>query len=137
MSALERVMPRNMRGESATFSFLATLSFIETLSRLVLLRIWPLTRVLSFLSLCWVHYNFVAISKHCLSLKPSDCILNCSNLIVCHFVICPVPQTSELSNQRNSPTPLVRRHSWLRTSLRRTSPNTDTLVPPKRWGSFR
>merc|ERR550539_2381923 len=44
---------------------------------------------------------------------------------------------SELSNQRNSPTPLVRRHSWLRTSLRRTSPNTDTLVPPKRWGSFR
>lgn len=33
---------------------------------------------------------------------------------------------------------LVRRNSWLRTSLRRTSPNTqDSLVPPKRWGSFR
>merc|ERR550539_1705781 len=44
---------------------------------------------------------------------------------------------SDLTNQRSSPTPLVRRHSWLRTSLRRTSPNTDTLVPPKRWGSFR
>jgi len=44
---------------------------------------------------------------------------------------------SDVTNQRSSPTPLVRRHSWLRTSLRRTSPNTDTLVPPKRWGSFR
>lgn len=32
---------------------------------------------------------------------------------------------------------LVRRNSWARTSLRRTSPNTDSLVPPKRWGSFR
>jgi len=32
---------------------------------------------------------------------------------------------------------LVRRHSWLRTSLRRTAPNTDNLVPPRRWGSFR
>ena len=57
-------------------------------------------------------------------------------LNVCHFVICPV-RPSDVTNQRNSPTPLVRRHSWLRTSLRRTSPNTDTLVPPKRWGSFR
>ena len=57
-------------------------------------------------------------------------------LNVCHFVICPV-HPSDVTNQRSSPTPLVRRHSWLRTSLRRTSPNTDTLVPPKRWGSFR
>jgi len=32
---------------------------------------------------------------------------------------------------------LVRRHSWLRTSLRRSSPKQDSLVPPKRWGSFR
>jgi len=32
---------------------------------------------------------------------------------------------------------LVRRNSWMRSSLRRTSPNTDNLVPPKRWGSFR
>ena len=32
---------------------------------------------------------------------------------------------------------LVRRNSWARSSLRRTSPNTDSLVPPKRWGSFR
>lgn len=32
---------------------------------------------------------------------------------------------------------LVTRNSWLRSSLRRTSPNTENLVPPKRWGSFR
>jgi len=52
---------------------------------------------------------------------------------------------SEITDMKNSQSPppfersggLVRRNSWLRTSLRRTSPNTDTLVPPKRWGSFR
>jgi len=34
---------------------------------------------------------------------------------------------------------LVRRNSWLRTSLRRTAPpvTADSLVPPRRWGSFR
>ena len=34
---------------------------------------------------------------------------------------------------------LVRRNSWARTSLRRSQPSSDrdTLVPPKRWGSFR
>jgi len=47
---------------------------------------------------------------------------------------------SDRTDFKQSPTPdrnLVRRNSWLRTSLRRTSSNTDTLVPPKRWGSFR
>lgn len=49
-------------------------------------------------------------------------------------------ESSDTTDFKQSPTPdrnLVRRNSWLRTSLRRSSPNTDTLVPPKRWGSFR
>ena len=56
---------------------------------------------------------------------------------------CPVKTIlSVLSEMADlSPPPgdrgLVRRHSWLRTSLRRTAPNTDNLVPPRRWGSFR
>merc|ERR1719384_2457022 len=37
----------------------------------------------------------------------------------------------------SNPRSLVRRNSWARSSLRRASPNTDSLVPPKRWGSFR
>ena len=52
-------------------------------------------------------------------------------------LFCPSSDTTDF---KQSPTPdrnLVRRNSWLRTSLRRSSPNTDTLVPPKRWGSFR
>merc|ERR1719317_283477 len=50
---------------------------------------------------------------------------------------------SEMPEMKSSTSPqpfergLVRRNSWLRTSLRRTSPTTDNLVPPKRWGSFR
>ena len=50
-------------------------------------------------------------------------------------------EMTDLKSSQQSPPPfergLVRRNSWLRTSLRRTSPNTDNLVPPKRWGSFR
>ncbi|XP_023332078.1 rab11 family-interacting protein 4 isoform X2 [Eurytemora carolleeae] len=36
-------------------------------------------------------------------------------------------------------TPLgdIPRNTWLRTSLRRSSPNTENLVPPRRWASFR
>jgi len=37
----------------------------------------------------------------------------------------------------SQPRSLVRRNSWARSSLRRASPSTDSLVPPKRWGSFR
>jgi len=50
---------------------------------------------------------------------------------------------SDMPEMKSSTSPqpfergLVRRNSWLRTSLRRTSPTTDNLVPPKRWGSFR
>ena len=69
-------------------------------------------------------------SSEFLFVSKPDCLSPCH----LSYPLCP---SSEVNNQRNSPTPLVRRHSWLRTSLRRTSPNTDTLVPPKRWGSFR
>lgn len=49
----------------------------------------------------------------------------------------------EMFDRQTSETPplergMARRNSWLRNSLRRSSPNhSDNLVPPRRWGSFR
>ena len=130
-SASERTMQRNMKGghlhnfclQSSVLQNILALSFQSFYNSVV----QPLPILI---------YLFGILQRSSKNMNCNQRAYNMFYLNVCHFVICPV-HPSDVTNQRNSPTPLVRRHSWLRTSLRRTSPNTDTLVPPKRWGSFR